>query len=217
MCDLAVAAEEARFALPGVNVGIFCSTPAVVVVRNVGRKRAMEMLLTGEMVDARTALSWGLVNRVVPAAELDAEIARFTDIIVARSGAVVARGKRAFYRQIDQPIASAYEMTNESMACSVIEPDAAEGIDAFLGSGQRAGSRAEDKWTRSTGRNAQDQPHRAERCHAEGGRGRERTPRAQEHLPDSDSVARGGSATGWACLPNIVYRSYCLVYRSYCP
>ena len=88
---------------------------------------------TGELVDARTALSWGLVNRVVPAADLDAEIARFTGIIVSRSGAVVGRGKRAFYRQIDQPIASAYAMTNESMACSVLEPDAAEGIDAFLG------------------------------------------------------------------------------------
>jgi enoyl-CoA hydratase/carnithine racemase len=132
MCDLAVATEEARFALPGVNVGIFCSTPAVGVARNVGRKRAMELLLTGEMVDARTALSWGLVNRVVPAADLDAEVARFTGIIVARSGAVVARGKRAFYRQIDQPIGSAYAMTAEPMACSVLEPDAAEGIDAFL-------------------------------------------------------------------------------------
>ncbi len=133
MCDLAVAAEEARFALPGVNIGVFCSTPAVGVARNVGRKRAMELLLTGEMVDARTALFWGLVNRVVPAADLDGEIARFTGIIVSRSGAVVARGKRAFYRQIDQPIASAYTMTNESMACSVLEPEAAEGIDAFLG------------------------------------------------------------------------------------
>src|SRR5512137_733921 len=132
MCDLAVAAEEARFALPGVNIGVFCSTPAVGVARNVGRKRAMELLLTGEMVDARTALSWGLVNRVVPAAALDAEVARFAGIVVARSGAVVARGKRAFYRQIDQPIGAAYGMTSEPMACSVLEPDAAEGIDAFL-------------------------------------------------------------------------------------
>lgn len=133
MCDLAVAAEEARFGLPGVNIGVFCSTPAVGVARNVGRKRAMELLLTGEMVDARTALSWGLLNSVVPAADLDAGISRFADLIVARSGAVVARGKRAFYRQIDQPIASAYAMTNESMARSVLDPDATEGIDAFLG------------------------------------------------------------------------------------
>lgn len=132
MCDLAVAAEEARFALPGVNVGIFCSTPAVGVARNVGRKRAMEMLLTGELFDARTALAWGLVNRVVPAASLDAEIAKFTGIILARSGNVVATGKRAFYRQIEQPLAGAYALTTETMACSMMEPDAAEGIDAFI-------------------------------------------------------------------------------------
>jgi enoyl-CoA hydratase/carnithine racemase len=132
MCDLAVAAEEARFALPGVNVGIFCSTPAVGVARNVGRKRAMEMLLTGELFDAPTALAWGLVNRVVPAAALDAEVARFTGIILARSGNVVATGKRAFYRQIEQPLAGAYALTTETMACGMLEPDAAEGIDAFL-------------------------------------------------------------------------------------
>jgi enoyl-CoA hydratase/carnithine racemase len=133
MCDLAVASEEARFALPGVNVGIFCSTPAVGVARNVGRKRAMELLLTGEPISARTALEWGLVNRVVPAAELDAEVARFAGLIVARSAGVVAGGKRAFYRQVDQPIAAAYQMTNEPMARQVTQPDAAEGIDAFLG------------------------------------------------------------------------------------
>jgi enoyl-CoA hydratase/carnithine racemase len=132
MCDLAVASEEARFALPGVNVGIFCSTPAVGVARNVGRKRAMEMLLTGELFDARTALAWGLVNRVVPAAQLDAEIARFTSVILGRSATVVATGKRAFYRQIEQPIAPAYATAGEVMACSMLAPDAAEGIDAFL-------------------------------------------------------------------------------------
>jgi enoyl-CoA hydratase/carnithine racemase len=132
MCDLAVAAEEAKFAMPGVNIGIFCSTPAVGVARNIGRKRAMEMLLTGELFDARTALAWGLLNRVGPAASLDAEIAKFTTIILERSGKVVATGKRAFYRQIDQPIAGAYALTSESMACSMLEPDAAEGIDAFI-------------------------------------------------------------------------------------
>ncbi len=131
-CDLAVASEDARFALPGVNVGIFCSTPAVAVARNVGRKRAMELLLTGELFDARTALAWGLVNRVVSAERLDAEIARFTSIIVERSGNVVASGKRAFYRQIEQPVVSAYALASEVMACGMLEPDAAEGIDAFL-------------------------------------------------------------------------------------
>lgn len=132
MCDLAVAAEEARFAMPGVNVGIFCSTPAVGVARNIGRKRAMEMLLTGELFDAQTALAWGLVNRVVPAASLDAEVARFASIIVARSGNVVASGKRTFYRQIEQPLAGGYAAASETMACDMLAPDAAEGIDAFV-------------------------------------------------------------------------------------
>jgi enoyl-CoA hydratase/carnithine racemase len=133
MCDLAVASDEARFALPGVNIGLFCSTPAVGVARNVGRKRAMELLLTGELFDARTALAWGLVNRVVPPASLDAEVKRFTDVIVARSPRVIAAGKRAFYRQIDQSLAAAYETTGEVMASGMLEADAAEGIDAFLG------------------------------------------------------------------------------------
>jgi enoyl-CoA hydratase/carnithine racemase len=132
MCDLAVASDNARFALPGVNVGLFCSTPAVGVARSIGRKRSMEMLLTGELIDASTALSWGLVNRVVPAEALDAEVARLASIILARSGKVVATGKRAFYRQIDQPLEPAYATTTESMVSSMLEPDAAEGIDAFI-------------------------------------------------------------------------------------
>jgi len=132
MCDLAVASDEARFALPGVNVGIFCSTPAVGVFRNIGRKRSMEMLLTGEMFDAQTALGWGLLNRVVPSGSLDAEVSRLAGIILARSGKVVATGKRAFYRQIDQPLEEAYATTSESMTLSMLEPDAAEGIDAFI-------------------------------------------------------------------------------------
>src|SRR5262249_24962314 len=110
----------------------FCSTPAVGVARNIGRKRSMEMLLTGELIDAPTALSWGLVNRVVPAASLDAEVARLVSVILARSGKVVATGKRAFYRQIDQPLEGAYATTTESMAWCMLEPDAAEGIDAFI-------------------------------------------------------------------------------------
>ena len=133
MCDLAVAVDTAKFALPGVNVGVFCSTPAVGVARNIARKRVMEMLLTGEMIDAPTALAWGLVNRVVPEAGLDAAVKGFTDVIVARSPAVVALGKRAFYQQIDRGLAGAYEAAGEAMACNLLEPDAAEGIDAFLG------------------------------------------------------------------------------------
>jgi enoyl-CoA hydratase/carnithine racemase len=132
MCDLAVAAEEARFALPGVSVGLFCSTPAVGVSRNLGRKRAMELLLTGEPIDAATALSWGLVNRVVPSAELDAEVARLAGPMAARSRAVIAAGKQAFYRQLDLPLAEAHALAGEAMACGMLAEDAAEGIEAFL-------------------------------------------------------------------------------------
>jgi enoyl-CoA hydratase/carnithine racemase len=132
MSDLAVAAEKATFAMPGVNIGVFCSTPAVGVVRNIGRKRAMEMLLTGEPIDAATALSWGLVNRVVPSSGLDAEIRRFTDIILSRSAAVIRFGKQAFYGQIDRPLGAAYDVASEVMACNLLLEDAAEGIDAFL-------------------------------------------------------------------------------------
>ncbi len=132
MCDLAVASENATFALPGVNVGVFCSTPAVGVARNIARKRVMEMLLTGEPIDAKTALSWGLVNRVVPAGELDAAVGRFVDIILARSASVIRLGKEAFYRQVEKPLKEAYELTGETMACTLLLDDAAEGMDAFL-------------------------------------------------------------------------------------
>jgi enoyl-CoA hydratase/carnithine racemase len=133
MCDLAVAAETATFALPGVNIGVFCSTPAVGVARNVGRKHAMEMLLTGELIDAQTALAWGLVNRVVSADALDRAVAHFADAIRARSAAAIRLGKHAFYTQIEQPIAHAYDVTSEVMACNMQLEDASEGIDAFLG------------------------------------------------------------------------------------
>jgi enoyl-CoA hydratase/carnithine racemase len=132
MCDIAVAAETATFAMPGVNIGVFCSTPAVGVVRNIGRKRAMEMLLTGQPIDAATALAWGLVNRVVTESRLDAEIRQFTDIILSRSSAAIRLGKQSFYRQIDRPLGSAYDVASEVMACNVLLEDAAEGIDAFL-------------------------------------------------------------------------------------
>jgi len=133
MCDLAVAADTATFALPGVNIGVFCSTPAVGVARNVGLKRAMEMLLTGEMIDARTALAWGLVNRVVAADALDATVAHFTGVIKASSAATIRLGKKAFYAQIEAGIARAYDVTSEVMANNMLLDDASEGIDAFLG------------------------------------------------------------------------------------
>jgi len=133
MCDLAVAVDTATFAMPGVNIGVFCSTPAVGVARNVGRKRAMEMLLTGEPIDAHTALAWGLVNRVVSADALDPAIAHFTGLIKSRSAAAIRLGKEAFYAQVEQPIAGAYAVTGEAMACNMLLDDASEGIDAFLG------------------------------------------------------------------------------------
>lgn len=132
MCDLAVAADTATFALPGVNIGVFCTTPAVGVARNVGRKRAMELLLTGAPIDAATALAWGLVNRVVPVTDLDTEVRRFTDLILARSAATIRMGKAAFYRQIERPLAAAYELASETMARNMALEDATEGIDAFL-------------------------------------------------------------------------------------
>jgi enoyl-CoA hydratase/carnithine racemase len=132
MCDLAVAADTATFAMPGINIGVFCSTPAVGVVRNVSRKRAMEMLLTGEPIDAKTALAWGLVNRVAPASQLDAEIRRFTEILLSRSPAAVRLGKQGFYGQIDRPLEAAYDVASEVMACNLLLEDAAEGMDGFL-------------------------------------------------------------------------------------
>ena len=132
MCDLAVAADTATFALPGVNIGTFCTTPAVGVARNVSRKRVMEMLLTGRPIDAATALAWGLVNRIVPAGELDAAIQDFVDAVVSRSPAVIGLGKRAFYDQLDRPLASAYEVAGEAMVRGVLLEDATEGMDAFL-------------------------------------------------------------------------------------
>ena len=136
MCDLAVAADNATFAMPGVNIGVFCSTPAVGVARNVGRKRAMEMLMTGGAIDARTALAWGLVNRVVPGDRLDTEVQRFVEIILSRSPAAIRMGKEAFYRQIDRSLDAAYDIASETMACNALLEDAAEGMDAFLGKRQ---------------------------------------------------------------------------------
>lgn len=132
MCDLAIAADTARFALPGVNIGVFCSTPAVGVVRNIGRKHAMEMLLTGRLIDAHTALAWGLVNRIVPDSRLDDAVGEFVDVIVARSAAAIRVGKAAFYAQVDRPIGAAYDVASETMAANMQFEDAAEGIDAFL-------------------------------------------------------------------------------------
>ena len=131
-CDLAVAAEDARFATPGVNIGLFCSTPMVALTRAVGRKAAMEMLLTGDLVDAATAKSLGLVNRVVPRAELGAAALALARQIAAKSALTLAIGKKAFYVQAELGLAEAYRYAADAMTRNMLARDAAEGIDAFL-------------------------------------------------------------------------------------
>jgi enoyl-CoA hydratase/carnithine racemase len=131
-CDLAVAAEEARFATPGVNIGLFCSTPMVALSRAVGRKPAMEMLLTGDLVDAKTAQAIGLVNRVVPRTELGAATTALARQIATKSALTVAIGKEAFYRQAELGLADAYSYAAQVMTRNMLAADAAEGIDAFL-------------------------------------------------------------------------------------
>jgi enoyl-CoA hydratase/carnithine racemase len=131
-CDLAIAAEGSRFATPGVRTGLFCSTPMVAVSRAIGRKRALQMLLTGEMIDAATARDWGLINEVVPAAELDAAVDALAARVAEASPRTVAIGKEAFYAQIDRDEPGAYELTKGVMAANAQIADAQEGICAFL-------------------------------------------------------------------------------------
>jgi enoyl-CoA hydratase/carnithine racemase len=132
MCDLAVAADVAKFAVSGINVGLFCSTPAVGLARNLGRKAALEMLLTGEFIDAMEARAKGLVNRVVPADALDAEIERLAQTIIAKSAVAVRMGKGMFYKQLEMGLVEAYDYAGEVMACNMMSEDAGEGIDAFM-------------------------------------------------------------------------------------
>jgi len=131
-CDLAVAADTARFATPGVNIGLFCSTPMVALSRAVPRKQAMEMLLTGDMIPAARAREIGLVNRVVPENTLDDAVAALAAQIAAKSPLALAIGKEAFYRQADLPLADAYAYASAVMTRNMMAHDAAEGIDAFL-------------------------------------------------------------------------------------
>ncbi|MCY1228879.1 Enoyl-CoA-hydratase [compost metagenome] len=132
MCDLAVAADDARFAVSGVNLGLFCSTPGVALSRNLHRKQAMEMLLTGDMIDAETARERGLVNRVVPAGQLDQEVARLAASICAKPAAAVAAGKGLFYRQLEMGIEAAYQLAGQTMACNMMDESALEGVQAFI-------------------------------------------------------------------------------------
>jgi len=132
-CDLAIAAEEAAFATPGVKIGLFCTTPMVALTRAVGRKRALQMLLTGEMVPARTAAEWGLINQAVVAGELRAATRAMAEKIAAASSLVVAIGKQAFYTQVDLEQPKAYAYAKEVMSMNALAADAQEGIGAFLG------------------------------------------------------------------------------------
>ena len=131
-CDLAVAAETARFATPGVKIGLFCSTPMVATSRNLGRKKALEMLLTGEPISAQEALQRGLVNKVVPLEDLEAETRALAEKIVDASPFVVGLGKQAFYRQLEMPQPQAYAYAKEVMSLNALAADAQEGMCAFL-------------------------------------------------------------------------------------
>lgn len=131
-CDLAVAAEEARFAVSGINLGLFCSTPAVPLSRAISRKRAAEMLMTGEFIDAATALDWGLINRVVPHDALRAETLKLAETLKAKPRAALALGKALFYRQMESGLEAAYQDASNTIACNFMDAQAQEGVAAFL-------------------------------------------------------------------------------------
>ena len=141
MCDLAVAASDARFAVSGINVGLFCSTPGVALSRNVGRKEAFEMLVTGDFIDAPTAQARGLVNRVAQADQLDAEVERLVAAIVVKPRSAIALGKDLFYRQLEAGIEAAYQMAGQTMACNMVDDAAQEGVQAFM-------EKRKPNWTR---------------------------------------------------------------------
>jgi enoyl-CoA hydratase/carnithine racemase len=131
MCDLAVAVSDARFAVSGVNLGLFCSTPSVALSRNLSRKAAFEMLVTGEFISAAQALDKGLVNRVVAADRLDAEVETLVASIVAKPRVAISMGKQLFYRQLETGIAAAYDEAAQTMACNMMDDSALEGVQAF--------------------------------------------------------------------------------------
>jgi enoyl-CoA hydratase/carnithine racemase len=132
MCDLAVAAREARFAVSGVNLGLFCSTPSVALSRNLGRKAAFEMLVTGAFISADEALAQGLVNRVVDSPQLDAEVESLAAAVVAKPRVAVEMGKQLFYRQLETGIEAAYADAEQTMACNMMDAAALEGVQAFI-------------------------------------------------------------------------------------
>jgi enoyl-CoA hydratase/carnithine racemase len=132
MCDLAVASDTARFAVSGIHYGLFCSTPSVGLSRNVARKRAMEMLLTGDFVDASTAVQEGLINHAVPADQLEAKVLEMCGKIAEKPAVAVRMGKALFYQQLEMGIAAAYQLAGQTMACNMMDGDAQEGFQAFI-------------------------------------------------------------------------------------
>ncbi len=132
-CDLAIAADTARFAVSGINVGLFCSTPAVALSRNVSPKRSFDMLVTGRFIDATTAADWGLINEAVPESDLDAAVLGKCEAIMAKSPTAIRYGKAMFYRQRQMTLEDAYAFAGDVMARNMMEDDAGEGVDAFLG------------------------------------------------------------------------------------
>ncbi len=131
-CDLAIAADTAEFAVSGINVGLFCSTPSVALSRNLNRKRAMQLLMTGEFIDAPTAVEWGLINESAPADELSERVKVMTEKIISKSAVAVKTGKQLFYKQLEMGLSDAYELAGRTMACNMMADDVAEGIDAFI-------------------------------------------------------------------------------------
>ncbi|MEO5860968.1 MAG: enoyl-CoA hydratase [Burkholderiales bacterium] len=131
-CDLAIASDNASFATSGINVGLFCATPGVPLSRNLFRKQAMEMLLTGDFIDAKTAMQRGLVNRVAPLDKIDESLAEMIQAIIAKPASVLALGKKLFYQQLEMDMSDAYTHASGVMACNFLMPEAAEGVDAFM-------------------------------------------------------------------------------------
>lgn len=144
-CDLAVASDNSRFAVSGINVGLFCSTPSVALARNIGRKRALEMLLTGEFLNAEQAVQEGLINYAVPAEQLDETVARLVDSICAKSGTAIRIGKEMFYDQLEMGVEQAYQYASGLMTCNMLHEDATEGIDAFMQKRKPEWRQPEDK------------------------------------------------------------------------
>jgi len=131
-CDLAIASADARFAVSGINVGLFCATPAVALTRNIPIKRAFEMLVTGKFIDAQSAADWGLINQVVPAEALDEAVAAMAREICSKPNVSIRHGKAMLYRQLQMALPEAYDLAAQVMACNIMEEEAMEGIDAFL-------------------------------------------------------------------------------------